>query len=272
MVYVMYFSPTGGTLKTLQNIVEGMGVTPEWVDLSIPANRQVEYHFTEDDLVLYGTITGGMTFATSKESFACFHGNGASFAGVGVYGNGYYGVSLRQMKQRAEDCGFKVVGLAAFIAMHSQSQKTGVGRPDEQDAADQRAFGKAIMEKKGDALTADIPVGWSRSLPFNALIFSRLFMMDQDYTMPAPMKWKKVTNACVGCGTCARNCPVCAITMVEKNGKKQPEFDLKKCIICQRCARECPQQAIKNTSPFMNSTLMYWNFAFKDRQDPTVIL
>lgn len=272
MVYVMYFSPTGGTLKTLQNIVDGMGVTPEWVDLSIPSNRQTEYHFTVDDLVLYGSITGGMTFATSKESFQCFYGNGASFVGVGVYGNGYYGVALRQMKQRAEDRGFKVVGLAAFIALHSPSGKTGVGRPDEQDAADQRAFGKAIMERKGTALNADVPVGWSTSLMFNGLIFSRLFMMDQDYAMPVPMKLKRVTNACVGCGTCAANCPVCAITMVEKKGKKQPDINLKQCILCERCVKNCPQQAIKNVSPFMETTHIFWNRAFQERKDPTIIL
>ncbi len=272
MVYVFYFSPTGGTLKTLNNIVEGMGVTPEYVDLSVPENREREYHFQKEDLVLYGTISGGMLFATSKESFACFHGNGAAFAGVAVFGNGYYGVALRQLEQRATARGFRVVGVAAFIAKHSQSRGAGMGRPDAKDAEDQRAFGKAIMEKRNDTLRTQIPVGWSTSLPFNALIFTRQFMMGSDYTMPSVMKWKRVKRNCIGCGTCEAGCPVRAIHMVEKGDSRKPEFDLKACIICQRCVKDCPQQAIVNCSPFMNSTLMYFDFAFRERKDPTVIM
>ncbi|MFH1589925.1 MAG: 4Fe-4S binding protein [archaeon] len=46
---------------------------------------------------------------------------------------------------------------------------------------------------------------------------------------------------CTGCGVCSIKCPVDVITMVEKNGKKQPVVDLDKCFGCGVCVRFCPK-------------------------------
>lgn len=51
----------------------------------------------------------------------------------------------------------------------------------------------------------------------------------------------KVTNACVHCGKCAKNCPVQNIKITEKGKFK---FG-KECLICMRCSFSCPTNAIK---------------------------
>ena len=50
-----------------------------------------------------------------------------------------------------------------------------------------------------------------------------------------------VTDACIGCGTCAKVCPRGCIRLENK----RPVYDYSHCINCMACAQACPQIAIK---------------------------
>jgi formate hydrogenlyase subunit 6/NADH:ubiquinone oxidoreductase subunit I len=52
------------------------------------------------------------------------------------------------------------------------------------------------------------------------------------------------------CRVCARDCPVGAITIVEVDGKRRPQFDFNKCIFCNQCVESCPRKAIINSDVF----------------------
>lgn len=50
---------------------------------------------------------------------------------------------------------------------------------------------------------------------------------------------------CVKCGICFKNCPVKAISKIQKDGKVvQYLIDPKKCVACGACIKNCPQKAI----------------------------
>ena len=50
-----------------------------------------------------------------------------------------------------------------------------------------------------------------------------------------------VEHSCVGCGLCARKCPVHAIQM--KGGR--PEWTAERCVMCLSCLHHCPKFAIQ---------------------------
>ena len=59
--------------------------------------------------------------------------------------------------------------------------------------------------------------------------------------LKAKKKLKIVSLLCSSCGTCVRNCPNSALTMIDN----VPAADPSKCVLCGYCTPACPQFAIR---------------------------
>lgn len=59
--------------------------------------------------------------------------------------------------------------------------------------------------------------------------------------LPGPFKMTVNKPACIGCGKCARSCPMRTISL--KQGKAV--IDTNRCIVCGCCQAQCPVQAIR---------------------------
>ena len=62
-----------------------------------------------------------------------------------------------------------------------------------------------------------------------------------EYDAMRRTKHFSVEDTCIGCGLCARNCPVSAI----KLNHHKPEWTKEQCVMCLSCLHHCPKFAIQ---------------------------
>lgn len=107
---------------------------------------------------------------------------------------------------------------------------------------------KENLELRGDQLTAPAEVEIPKIERENNLLDAKMpgFLSDilEKFLRPKPVF--KV-DKCVGCRTCAKNCPPNAITMVDNF----PEVELEECIRCFCCQELCPYDAVEIKYPLL---------------------
>ena len=269
-VHLVYFSPSGSTEKIVRKIASGIeGVEIKSHNLLPSAARKQKYVFGKDDLVIYGSLSAGMLFTKAEEIFGCLQGNETPFIGVVSFGNAYYGVALTEMKERAEKSGFRVVAMGAFVAQHTMAAEVGTGRPDAKDEAIMVDFGRKAYEKAlaGDYnLTHSPGTHWSSSEEFNKIVAFRE-QSKEPYDFPLKWRAKKISDDCIKCKTCVRNCPADAIDIDNKT------FNLEACIGCYGCINRCPKHAISSASSEVEEFMKGFIETFKvTRLEPDIFL
>ena len=269
-LYLIYFSPSGSTEKVVKAVASAIpGLPVETIDLLKPAARRKHYTFGPEDLVIFGSMTAGKLFTLSDELFACLEAHDTPFIGVITYGNTYYGIALKELQKRAANSGFRVAALAAFVSRHSMDVSIAEGRPDAHDEAVMLEFGRKAWEKvqSGDFVLHTQPKTSSTDWEMGKQVVAyREAHPDEPYALPRECKAKEMSDACIQCGICARNCPTNAINITHKT------FDLDKCIGCWGCINRCPRHAITSTSKQVADIMRSIGTAATARVEPDLLL
>lgn len=221
-LYVVHFSPTGGTKRAALCLGQVLATQVREIDLSLPAPEKQA--FGANDIVLFAMpVFGGRIPTYILEKIQACQGSSTVAIAVAVYGNRAYDDALLELSDALKTQGFRVPVCAALVAEHSIVRTVAAGRPDAQDQADCRMFAAKILAKlHGEAPNAEPQVPGNR--PYHQWTPSPL--------VPA------ASEACTRCGLCAVKCPTGAIP------REAPETTLPPlCMRCMRCVSICPQRA-----------------------------
>ena len=224
MVNMIYFSPTGGTLKAAQGISVAWGQDITEIDITEYGRDYSKFRFSAADICVVAVPSyGGRMPDAAVRRLAQMQGNGSRTVGVVVYGNRDYDDTLLELQNTLVEAGFRVGALVTAIAQHSVANKLAAGRPNALDMEELKDIGVKIKEK------------WEKDGPNTDLTPKGNFPYREFGGIPLK---PKAGRKCTRCGLCAQKCPVGAIA------KENPKnTDKGSCISCMRCIKICPAQA-----------------------------
>ena len=160
-----------------------------------------------------------------------------------TWGGALSGIALWQMGKALVCRGFKLVGAAKVLGVHSMmwpsDSPVGQGHPD---AGDDRQVGNLVERVIGRLTKAT-----GDALSLNALDYQPE-SITTDIKKRLGQPWKIIPKTidekkCTQCAICKQVCPAGAVTL-----DPGPVFD-ERCFDCFSCVRECPEEAIISSIP-----------------------
>lgn len=239
-VWSVQYSATGSTKKITDTLgavlAERLGIPFKSVSLNTPKDRETQYTFSQEDVVVVGTPTyaGKMP----NKLLPAFHtnlvGGGALAVAVVTFGNRSYDNALAELCAVLEKDKFHTIGGVACVAQHAFAEKLAAGRPDAQDLALVTAFAERLAEQLRSltGIPAPVQVPGDADAPY--------YVPRDENGQPANFlraRPKTDLEKCVSCGVCAELCPMGSI-----NRENTAEV-LGICIKCQACIKGCRQGA-----------------------------
>ena len=231
MNYNIYFSPTGGTKRVADILVNNLG--GEFCEVDIC--RDIESMTLQSgDVCLFSVPSfAGRVPQIAIERLKKISANGAKAVLNCVYGNREWDDTLTELQDTLEACGFVCVAAIAAVAEHSIFRQFATGRPDSDDAKELAEFANKITAKLESGV-------------FGALNLAGNHGTYKEYPN---IPFKPQANAsCTACGICADGCPVGAIDKTDpRNTNKEA------CISCMCCRDICPKHARNLDPAFMQA-------------------
>lgn len=221
-MYIIYFSPTGGT-KRVANFFTNLDKNKKIeIDLS-SADVSGDYTFQKEDICLVAVPSfGGRVPKLAIDKLQHMKADHSKTILIAVYGNRDYDDTLLELKDVLQSRGFSCIAAVAAVAEHSIVHEIGAHRPDTQDERDFADFSTKLQKLLKEKNVPEV------SLPGNRPY--------KEYH-GIPLKPQR-TKGCTLCGLCASECPAQAIP------KENPSStNVEACISCMRCISICPEHA-----------------------------
>lgn len=266
-INAVYFSPTGTTKKVVTRIVEQLSKsfneeTINFIDFTLPKNREESPYFAKEDIVVFGVpVYAGRVPNILLNYLKTVKADGAKAVTVVLYGNRNYDDALIELSDILTANGFNVEAAGAFIGEHSFSKILAKDRPDEKDLEIVDDFAKQIYEKISSEK------GQAPSIPGNKEYRPYYKSLDKDNK---PFDFRKVTpktnSNCTDCKLCVSVCPMGSIDYDDVSKLNYI------CIKCGACIKICPVNAKYYDDENYLKHKYELEADFAERKEPSVFL